>query len=277
MAEKTIQLGPLRSELFREAKWWWRAEFIILGVALGISLADSILTLAPAVSATAVALLTVAAWVVSLYWGRLNDLAQRLTRLIDFHDAFGWAVPAEEMAAVRKATPSGVKNRAVSVPVDADYHASKSAPGVQRAIENLRETAFWSAALSARMAVIVGAGGLITAFGAVVILVVGIKTAQADQTRDNLAIVAMGVLTAGSALGLWTMWWGYYQFAKDADQFVSSADALIARGNADERDCILLWGDYHIVRASSPPIADKVYRKMHDEIDADYRQTYAKP
>jgi hypothetical protein len=257
-------------------KRFWSCSLWLSLLATGLALEGALTQLWPIRTSLAVAALMLVSWIISINSDRLNALAQRLHRLREFKDSYGWTITAEDRADILGDLPNRVKEEAKRLKPDDTYYGSKAPPGAIRAARNLRESAYWSTRQSARMFQGSAFLSLMGVVATIIILFVALHNAGGTdlKSRDDIATFALGILTVGSNVGIWTACLRYSQFAREAKQTVTRANRLLEKGNPSVEQTVLAWGDYQLVRAGSPPLPSWLYKFLRQEIQSDYTTTY---
>lgn len=266
----------LQSNLFSIGKRWWAVDIALAIGGILIATGSSLTGWLPVASTIVVAAFTLLGWTINQYWTSVYGLAQRLTRLIEFKDSFGWETPESEISTIRSLAPSRAKVASRGQKEDPNYYASDIDPSTTRAFENLRETAFWSRALSRRMFFILAGCGVGGVLLTILVLILGLHAVVSETSRENVTSLALTILTAGATLGLWNLCLSYHRFWKESDSTFMAADAELERPAHKEREAIILWCGYQASRESAPPLPTWLKNEMHDEIDADYRQCHTR-
>jgi len=259
----------IRNGLFARCKFYWGAG---LSVKLIVFILGVVIVVAP-IDGKLIALIGLVLAVASecLMWqsDRWKGAAQGLHRKLDFENSFGWFVSESELMDYLARYP-GDTNELVGKSTGS-YFASKETPGSKRAIENLRESAWWSMHLAESMfwrtvAVIVG-----IVVGCVMLLNASVTnlaqpqpanttipsvTQPPAETKSGASAQTVKIVTSAIlfifSYGLLKFATGYHSFSTKSKQVKDSAELLMKSGNIDEIQAIKIWQDYHLAREAAP-------------------------
>ena|SRR6266496_5258477 len=98
-----------------------------------------------------VATLSVTAELFMLRSDSLKGTAEAIRRKVDQQESFGWNISRAEMSDLLVKTPTKLRKKIETQNSSKPYFDSKEAPGPKRALENLRESSWWSKHLSERI------------------------------------------------------------------------------------------------------------------------------
>ncbi len=290
MDQRQYNLELLRNALFARCKALWGAGLVakFLVFALG-----TVVVFVP-VHAKPVAIfgLVLAAGSEFLQWlsDRWKSAAQQLHRKLDLENSFGWEIGEREVKDFLARYAGDVE--AFSSPSAGNYFASAEQPGARRAVENLRESAWWSMHLAETMWwVSITMIGLI--FVACIFLLnvsvqeVSQASAHAITTAQNQgpqspaspsaplppAVSASVVKVVTSAMlfifsyGLFKFATGYFSFSSKSRQVADKAEMVLSNGAVDEVQAIKLWQDYHLARDAAPLLPNWIWQLREKKLN----------
>jgi hypothetical protein len=174
---------------------------------------------------------------------------------------------------------------AFSEPSAGNYFASTEPPGARRAVENLRESAWWSMHLSETMWWIFITLIVLVFVGCIFLLNLSVQdvsqashhaiTTAQNQGPQPTATPAESVSPAVSAsvvkvvtsavlfifsYGLFKFATGYFSFSAKSRQVADKAEVILNNGAIDEVQAIKLWQDYHLARDAAPMLPNWVWK-----------------
>jgi hypothetical protein len=207
---------------------------------------------------------------------RWKGAAQGLHRKLDFENSFRWFISESELMDYLARYPGDTDDLVGKS--TGSYFASDELPGPKRAVENLRESAWWSMHLAESMfwrsvAVIVG---IVVACVLLLNASVGnlaksqaspsatVTTQQSAETSQGVSTQTVKIVTASIlfifSYGLLKFATGYHSFCVKSKQIKDSAEVLINAGQISEVQAVKLWQDYHLAREAAPIIPTWIWK-----------------
>lgn len=273
-ASVEYDLHALRERLFGIAKAWFTRALLLqaaMGIA-GVILVGYSVTpkLAPLVVLALAIGAEFCAWQSDAYRGKADGLLRKM----DGRDSFGWPISSREIADLEIRCGRKMMGAVRAKAPAETYFASQQQHGPRRALENVRETAWWSKHLVRRTLVwcLIGVGVLVAL--SLVALLLSVQT-----ITDTSRLSAVGKMVASSlmlvfSLGLLRTAVAYHGFANRADQIEAAAHSMLEGGDLDQISAVKLMHEYQVARACAPLIPDWVYHSMQDDLNRSW-QTYA--
>ncbi|ADM08204.1 hypothetical protein PB2503_00617 [Parvularcula bermudensis HTCC2503] len=187
---------------------------------------------------------------------------ERVRRATLLAKGLGHELSAHEYQSI-EATFGGDRKRATAK-ADTNYYASRLPPGEDRLIENLYESAFWSADLfkySARTAWVRFAG---LAFAAILVIVtiVPFLSEDLDIILSRIFLVVMTVLVSREVLG---DAFNYSMAQHEVCLVLERLEALKGKPNKTA-DLMLILGDYNAAVEAAPIPQTGVYERRKQNI-----------
>jgi hypothetical protein len=283
----TRQHNPelIRNALFAKCKFFWGAGLV---AKLFVFLFGVIVVIAP-MDGKVFALIALGLAVVSefLIWrsDRWKSAAHGLHRKLDFENSFGWFISESELMDYLARYPGNIED--LIGKSTGSYFASNEAPGPKRAVENLRESAWWSEHLAESMfwvslTVINGA-----VVGCVLLLNASIASfSQPPIAISNATVIAENALQAKRGVseqtikivtsaiiflftyGLIKFATGYFSFSAKGKQIRESCERLIQSSKIDEIQAVKLWQDYHLAREAAPILPTWIWKLREKKLNA---------
>jgi hypothetical protein len=258
-------LRTISHKYFDITKRWWLGVWLckLLVFLVGISgifwpQANFQLTF---VTATLILISEVCDWTTSHYRSR----AETLLRKLDLFDSFGWEIKPTEIA--DQFVGLSKKARAKLAENTGTYFASKEGPGTRRALENLRESAWWSKHLSGNMRVIIWVIATILIIVSVGVLIFSSSLINSTDQAVTISRIVISVLLLIVSLRLIPLALNYGSFSnksKDIENYV--CDALKVE-NSDEIQVVKAFNEYHLARAVAPLIPSWLWKLRRNSLN----------
>jgi len=272
--------GEVRRILFERAQGFWAIAqgCRLLGFIVGImAVATSIL---PEYAPIGVLVIALAGEGSQWRSDTLKGKAEGLARKIDRRDAFGWPLSGTEMTDFITLVPPK-RRAAIRREGQGDaYFASQAERGAVRALENVRESAWWSQRIADGCRWWCWSLTAALAFIALVVLLVSVQAVSALSTRAEVGRVVTAILTFTFSFGLVRLAIGYGNFANAAAVAVTTTERELGdhaaitdsddaeRKRADIGPAIRAQVEYHVARAGSPLFPSFYYKRRKDELNA---------
>lgn len=267
---KPIDLQAFNRVQYGQAKRTWTAANVLAVLAFVVGLVATLLDVAPLSSTLIAGALAVIGWLVTWRADTLKGQAEEVRRALDLQDALALPVPRALLADL-EVQYNVALNRDVS---EEKYFASTAEPGLQRLVENVRETAFWSshqARIMARLLFSVTAVGLLVAVAALLESVRTVEDIRAvREVATGVAAAILFVLTGGLA----RLAGDYHAFAGAACRARDGADAMLEGTRIDPYAAARLGIEYATARAGAPLLPQWVYRWKGAAINAAWNRQY---
>jgi hypothetical protein len=256
----------------RSERWWWASlALVALGIVAAIGVISEVFpahslaaTASTMISIATPALAAVARWISGDYAGK-GDTCRRL---VLYHDAMGKPI---DLAVARDVALW--PRRPVSAVTTTPYFASDRAQGPHRLIEDVGESAFFTAEL-ARLTAKIGFT-IVGVFVATPLLawIVFSDVRTAVSTQVSLVLGALAILTVGVLIAeVFVHALHYLRLARESSE-VSRRAADLARGDSpSSADAYQLAEDYSVALARNLPILNWLYEREKDRIEAAYSQ-----
>jgi hypothetical protein len=230
------------------------------------------------VHAKLVAVLGLSLVAVSEFLQWLSDLwksaAHQLHRKLDFEDSFGWKITDREMKDFLARYAGNIESFAAAS--ETNFFASDEQPGSKRAVENLRESAWWSMHLSETMWWTFVTAIVVILLGCLFLLNVSVQdvsqtttqvtshASDAPPTSPTVDATVVKVVTSTVlfifSYGLFKFAIGYFSFRNKSRQIADTAEGFLKNGPIDKVQAIKLWQDYHLARDLAPLIPKSIWK-----------------
>ncbi|MBL8122485.1 MAG: hypothetical protein JNJ39_00125 [Blastocatellia bacterium] len=258
---------------FGWAKGWWWANLalkfaaFVLGV-LAVFLPQEVVWLAGVV-----ALLLFCGEVSGIRSGILRSTAESLHRKLDFQNSFEWPISDIELADAVATLSKRARKRLLKATKADDYFASTEPAGWKRAMQNLQESAWWSKHLAGSMANYCLALTIGLVSGSIAMLVISYLIVSSTEPLASVSRIAISVLLLIVSLGLIPLTINYRTFATRCRQSERRATDLLNSSGADsESQAIKAFNEYHLARASAPPLPSLLWKYMERHLNETWKQ-----
>lgn len=267
----------IRNGLFARCKFYWGAALIVKLLVFILAVTVVVAPIDGKIIAIIGLILAVASECLIWQSDRWKSAAHGLHRKLDFENSFGWFISESELMDYLARYPGDTDELVGKT--TGSYFASGESPGPKRAMENLRESAWWSMHLSESMfwRTVMVIFGIVVA--CILLLNISVTNFNQPQSATSTAssvtqhpteiqsgasaqivkIVTSAILFIFS-YGLLKFATGYYSFSTKSKQVKGSAEILIQSGNIDQIQVIKLWQEYHLAREASPIIPTWIWR-----------------
>jgi len=265
--EKSCDVRKLSQRFFNTTKRWW-------GIALLAKIAAFLLGI-PAIVfaeyaiwfAVGVAVLASVAEVAGITSNRYKSIADGLLRKLDFRDGFGWPIDEVDVADARMLLSSGDRKRLNIAADTGKFFASKSAASWRRAVENLRESAWWSKHLTLSMGRITFTVTICLSVASFMGLLLSFMVFSTESPLISISRIILAFLLLIVSLGLIPLTISYWNFSKKSEKIVENASKLLDQGGNEETAAIKLVSEYHVARAAGPLIPTWFWKMKRDTLN----------
>lgn len=266
----------LAAEIYEIAKGWLILSMLCKLATFALGVGAILFASLSQASPFLVAFLSAASELSAWQSDRRRGLAEALRRKVDLEDSLGWPISRVEMSDLLVRIPSKVCKKVEGQTGRKPYFDSKEPPGVKRALENVRESAWWSKHLAEKAYSIYLTVMLILVLISLIVLVVSIQTIQDFDMLSNIGRVATSTIMLIFSLSLLRSTIGYYRFSDGAGRIEAQAEQLLNSNCEDSIQAIKTVNEYHLIRATAPAIPTwlwKFYRDMFNESWTSYRSS----
>lgn len=274
----------IRNGLFARCKLYWGAGLTVKFLVFILGIVVVVAPMDGKIIAISGLMLAVASEYLMWQSDRWKGVAHGLHRKLDWENSFGWFISESELMDYLARYPGNMDELVGKS--TGSYFASNESPGPKRAVENLRESAWWSMHLSESMfwrSVVVI---IVIVVGCVTLLNVSVgnldepqatasatptATHQPAETKQGVSAQTVRIVTSAIlfifSYGLFKFATGYYSFSAKAKQVRDSAVLLLKAGQTDEIQAIKLWQDYHLAREAAPIIPTWIWKLREKKLN----------
>jgi hypothetical protein len=270
--QREITLRDVSTGYFDEAKTWWIVGLVckLASPVLGAALVVWNL-LPPATPLIVLALASVAELCI---WRSdiLKGSGESWLRKLDLYDSFDWKIPAEEEAGAIGDLSRRQHRSFRAKALARDYFASTEPPGSRRALENAKESAWWTRRLAKQMGYLCLGATAIALIGTVAALLITMQTVQNLALLPSIGRFAIAVLLAILSVGVLRLTVSYYGFATKAEATENQAKSRLDAGILDDVTAIRIWQEYHLARAAAPMLPTGLWQRHRPNWNAIWKR-----
>jgi len=217
------------------------------------------------------------------YFSYLSDTtkgqAEQFARASDYHDSFGWPIKESQRLAAAALTSEKTKAGAAKKRGDALYFESKAPIGALRAVQNTKQSAWYTAQQAAGlhrlMWFLVVLGLLVAGAYFLLFLLPLVQTPVPNPAAALTGVVktSSALATAALSLGLVRLAIAYGRASQGANRAYEQALDYEKGGDAlTEQDAVYLLATYHLARASMPVIPEWWWDCHEAQLNAHWRR-----
>lgn len=213
------------------------------------------------------ALTEIAAWVFRRKATTLHSYGEQSRRFALLMNAYEVTKEPAEGVDLRACLPDEVERRAATLE-DPAYYASQKAPGRDRLVEILQESAFWSKHLYSKAAT---RSWIIVVFLFAGILVLTAVLVPWSQLTVSIAlarviVVFLLLLTTIDVAGQALDW-------QDAATISERVDLSLTRSEApSESEILAIFADYSVATATASPIPTGLYKRHWNRLEREWHE-----
>ena len=196
-----------------------------------------------------------------------KGIAESLRRKLDFMHSFGWSIPKKDLTDILLELPQHIDDEVQAITAE-NYFMSSTEIGSVKALENLEESTWWSKHLSkiawryyVGIIVFVLSLSFISLYVSVNISVNQLYIPQISKIITSSIMVLFSIGFVRIAIG-------YSRFHKKAEQIDLILPDKIKSTTLGDPECVKLWSEYHIARASSPLIPSIIWKLNEKRLNA---------
>lgn len=199
----------------------------------------------------------------------VKSRAEALLRTLDVCTSFGREISTADKRDIIAGVSKRLR-RQLEAAEGEPYFDSDQAPGPEKAVRNLIESAWYTKRQAQAMAAIYG--GMIAVLLAVSLtaLVIATRDVGQPQARERIVrLVTAWLLLLVSLEMLKNVWayWNMYQRCQSTE----TACEHLAGGDVSEADALRRWYEYQVARASSPLLPSWLWRVMQPTLNDAWR------
>ena len=251
---------------FVEAKqWWYRANVSRILVVI-ITTVSLLRKGQPEWIWMLPALLTAAYVVLQWRTDVLQGKAEVVRRKLDFQNGLGWEISEQEKAEMLIEASRAVRKSAYG-PEESPYFDSQEPVSFRRAVENLRQSAWYTNHQAREMSRWAFTASTIVFVLAGVSMVVVLQSPPIQRWGPTIGRTVVTVLVFLFAMGYINLGFRYRSLSQQAEKAVNRASNLLGLDAVPEIPTIQLLHEYQIACAAAPMIPDWLWNRRKDGLN----------
>lgn len=263
---ESLDLSGTGRAMSDHAKFFWIGSLLCKAAAGIVGILSGLFAFWPVFGATATFVLAVLDEGLTWRSEMVKGDAETFRRKVDSENSLGWSISRMELSDL--VTRYGALVRQIDPQRAAEsYFASTQKPGARRAVENVRESAWWSKHIAERSGQICFAATVLLLLPAIVTVSVVLQTVNEMNTAVAVSRVATGVFLLLPTLGLARLCHSYFDFSRKAGASEAQASALLEQTEIADSDAIKLMTEYHLARATAPMLPSLLWKRMRDHLN----------
>jgi hypothetical protein len=248
------------------AKFWFYTSLSLKAAIFVLGAGTVFFSFFPEVTPFLVAILSVVSEISRWRSDDFKGTGEKTKRQLEEHDGFGWSISKSDLADVMAECPKRFLATLSHEQLAGSVFASDTGKGPKRAVENLRESAWWSKHLAKTTATGLKWIILILFIGAIFALLVSIRTVADRAVLANIAKVVTSTLVLGFSLGLLRLLQSYIVFSQKAGDAEQKAERLL-KEEVEVVDALRALGSYQMARASAPLLPTFVWKLNKERLN----------
>ncbi len=201
----------------------------------------------------------------------VKSQAEALLRTLDLCRSFGHPISEADRRDIVVNIPRYLRKQFVGKDASDSYFTSTETEGPRKAIENLRESAWYTKRQSGTMAILYTA--LITGLFvlSVAALVVALYEIRNPQLIDQVVKLVTSWLLLIVSLSMLKSAFSYFKMYQRCQKTVISCEYLL-RNDVSEADALKQWYEYQLARSGSPMLPEWLWRIMNKSLEDAWRR-----
>jgi hypothetical protein len=248
------------------AKLWFYASLLLKAAIFALGACTVFFSFLPEVAPFLVAALSISSEISRWRSDDFKGTGEKIKRQLEEHDGFGWNISKSDLADVMAECPGHFLATLSHEQLAGSVYASGAEKGPRRVVENLRESAWWSKHLAKATATGLKWIILFLFAGAILALLVSVKTVSDRAILANIAKVVTSTLVLGFSLGLLRLLQSYLVFSQKAD-FAQQKGERLLKEQVEVVDALRVLGGYQMARASAPLLPTFVWKFNKDRLN----------
>lgn len=261
---KIVDMCDLRSinrGQFEAARRYWFAANILKSIAYLVGVCTvfwaNILWFAPII----LLVMAILSDLVQFASDFAKSKAEFLLKLLDLNESFGRSISPMDKRDTAYIMPFGNRKQYQWEDVDGAYFASRENIGPKKAIENLRESAWYTR----QQAFVMGVAHIGIIFVVMLVSVIAVmitaREVQDTLTTEKIVKVVTSALLLMISLNMFRGGVLYYRLYMRSKNTEINCDYLLKQ-EITQDDAMKQWGDYQAVRANSPLLPSWLWKVM---------------
>lgn len=266
-----LDLRSINNRQFTLAKRMWTAS-VITNLSIYFLGIFTVFIFAPPNHLPEILLiLAIISEVIQINSDRLKNNAETLLRKLDLHQSFGYDISEADKLNMFCVIPKKTRNSLLSKKNNDTYFASKTAPGPQKAIENLQESAWYTMQQTKYMSIIYLTlifFLLIISIATLIYTLEQIDSITAQYQVVRVIIASLLLLVSLNMIKTVIEYFHTYQQCKR----LYDITLFLLKETVQESEALKFWSEYHLTRASSPLLPDWLWKIKGDSLNQAWEQ-----
>ena len=269
--EESVSVRLLMQAQFDEAKRWWfyanSSRFLIVTVTIVSLLWKEVpewIWVFPVV-------LTIAYSLLQWRADALQEKTEAIKRKLEYQDGLGWIISEQEKSDLILEASRTARKKAYG-PEDSPYFDSLEATSPRRAIENLRQSAWYTRHQAKEMSFLVFAFSVVVLTLAFGFMVVALQSLTPQEWGPSIGRIVITVLVFFVANEYIRIGFRYLSLSQRAERITDRGTQFWQLETLTETQAIKLLHEYQIARVTAPMIPDWLWRIRKEELNRLWKQ-----
>jgi hypothetical protein len=261
--------------LFKVGKRWWGVSWWLKIITFLVGLGAVFLPNTSVYIPIAIVVVSFVSEAFNVNSSNYRSQAESLSRKIDFRNSFGWKIKDIEIADVMMLLPGSFQNISTTEEDDI-YFTSKEELGWRRAMQNLQESAWYTKNLAKKMKAYCFVLTVAIPSICIVSLLITLLYVNVTEQQTFIARITTASLLLVVSSGLIQFTKNYDNLYKKAEAAENQASKLLESTNDETLSSIKAFNEYHLAKASAPPIPDWLWDRNEKKLNANWKKFVAK-
>ncbi len=207
----------------------------------------------------------------SIISDKYKSQGEKLLRALDLRLSFGSTIPKTVELELNEQIAK--KRRKEFTAEEDTYFLSTSIEGPKKALENLRESSWYSKKQSTIMLIFYSLLTISLIIVSLTSVIIASKEILNHQIRNQTTNTATSFLMLLISLRMITGGYSYFRMRATCEKFFNTTESLL-KHEIDEEETKTLWNEYHLYRASFPLLPEWLWRIKGDSWERAWNKTY---
>jgi hypothetical protein len=271
MKQQRVNLEKFMQAHFDAAKFWFMLATICALLVLGLDIFVTLTNRFAAALALVAALLTILSGILQWRSAILRGVAESVLRKFELHRGLGWEISSREIKDLLAVASKPIREAAYSDTAETYFTSSNPKP-VEKLLENLQESAWFTKIQAKRMTIYSGIFSVFILALAFITLVVALQSALSQTSANNVAKITIAIIVFVFSGGYVRLAFDYNQLAQEAGRAEEKACDMQKKSYISEVEAVKLLHDYQIARASAPLLPNWLWRFFGEKWTALWEQ-----
>lgn len=208
----------------------------------------------------------------SIISDKYKSQGEKLLRALDLRLSFGSAIPKTIELELNEQIAK--KKRKEFTEEEDTYFASTAPAGPKKALENLRESSWYSKKEANTMLIIYNVLTITLITLSLIAVIIASKAIMNPEIRNQTTNTSTSFLMLLISLWMIKGGYSYFKMREMCDKFFISSDSLL-KHEINEEDAKRLWNEYHLYRATFPLLPEWLWKLKGESLERAWNTTYA--